>query len=96
MVQHCGIPVADHLPVRKCSKNLLKFAGTGIFGTNMSLQRNFKITETTRLQFRAEAFNIFNRANFIIPVGVLGAANFGKLLAAEDARQMQFALKLYF
>ncbi len=70
--------------------------GPGFFGTNMSLQRNFKITETARLQFRAEAFNIFNRANFIVPAGVLGAANFGKLLAAEDARQMQFALKLYF
>ncbi|MBK7597111.1 MAG: carboxypeptidase regulatory-like domain-containing protein [Acidobacteria bacterium] len=70
--------------------------GPGYFGTNMSLQRNFKITESACLQFRAEAFNIFNRANFIIPVGVLGAANFGKLLAAEDPRQMQFALKLYF
>ena len=70
--------------------------GPGYFSTNLSLQRNFKLAETARLQFRAEAFNLFNRANFINPVTILGAANFGRLLAAEDARQMQFALKLYF
>ncbi|MBS1807784.1 MAG: carboxypeptidase regulatory-like domain-containing protein [Acidobacteria bacterium] len=70
--------------------------GPGYFGTNLSLQRNFRITEATRLQFRAEAFNLFNRANFTTPAAILGAANFGRLLAAEDARQMQLALKLYF
>jgi hypothetical protein len=48
------------------------------------------------LQFRAEAFNLFNRANFTIPSTTLGAVNFGQLIAAEDARQLQFALKLYF
>jgi hypothetical protein len=70
--------------------------GPGHFSTNVSLQRNFKFTETMRLQFRAEGFNVFNRANFTTPVSILGAANFGRLVAAEDARQMQFALKLYF
>jgi hypothetical protein len=70
--------------------------GPGHFSTNMSVQRNFKFTETMRLQFRVEGFNVFNRANFTTPVSILGAANFGRLLAAEDARQMQFALKLYF
>jgi hypothetical protein len=70
--------------------------GPGHFSTNLSLQRNFKFTETMRLQFRAEAFNLFNRTNFTTPVSILGAANFGRLVAAEEARQMQFALKLYF
>ncbi|MBK8312499.1 MAG: TonB-dependent receptor [Acidobacteria bacterium] len=70
--------------------------GPGHFSTNVSLQRNFKFTETMRLQFRVEGFNVFNRTNFTTPVSVLGSANFGRLLAAEDARQMQFALKLYF
>ena len=63
---------------------------------NLSLQRNFKLTETSRLQFRAEAFNLLNRTNFTTPSTTLGAVNFGQLIAAEDARQMQFALKLYF
>ncbi|MCI0390175.1 MAG: TonB-dependent receptor [Acidobacteria bacterium] len=70
--------------------------GPAYFGTNLSLQRNFKLTETSRLQVRAEAFNLFNRTNFTIPSAILGAVNFGQLINAEDARQFQFALKLYF
>jgi hypothetical protein len=68
----------------------------GYFSTNLSLARDFKITETAKLQFRAEAFNLFNRANFSYPVSTLGAAGFGRINATEDARQMQFALRLYF
>ncbi|MFN0123410.1 MAG: TonB-dependent receptor domain-containing protein [Blastocatellia bacterium] len=68
----------------------------GYFSTNLSLARDFKITETARLQFRAEGFNLFNRANFSYPVSTLGAAGFGRINATEDARQMQFALRLYF
>jgi hypothetical protein len=70
--------------------------GPAYFGANLSLQRNFKLTESSRLQFRAEAFNLFNRTNFTTPSTTLGAVNFGQLIAAEDARQLQFALKLYF
>jgi hypothetical protein len=68
----------------------------GYFSTNLSLARDFKITETAKLQFRAEAFNLFNRANFSYPVSTLGAAGFGRINTTEDARQMQFALRLYF
>ncbi len=70
--------------------------GPGYFSTNLSVQRNFKITETTRFQFRAEAFNLFNRANFTTPVTVLGTATFGQLINTEDPRQFQFAAKFYF
>ncbi|MFN0120790.1 MAG: hypothetical protein ACKV2V_09840 [Blastocatellia bacterium] len=68
----------------------------GFFATNLSLSRDFRFTETMRLQFRAEGFNLFNRANFSDPVSTLGAAGFGRINATEDARQIQFALRLYF
>lgn len=77
-------------------RTLSNLRGPAYFGVNLSLQRNFKLTETSRLQFRAEAFNLFNRTNFRIPSTTLGAVNFGELINAEDARQLQFALKLYF
>jgi hypothetical protein len=45
---------------------------------------------------RAEAFNVFNRANFQMPGMILGAANFGIITGTEDPRQIQFAARIYF
>jgi hypothetical protein len=66
------------------------------FATNLSLQRDFHFTENARLQIRAEAFNVFNRANFQAPGTAFGAANFGVITGTEDPRQLQFAVRLYF
>ena len=40
---------------------------------DLSLRRQFNLTERLNLQLRADAFNIFNTANFANPSGVLGA-----------------------
>jgi len=66
------------------------------FVTNLSLARDFRFTEKTRLQIRAEAFNVFNRANFTLPGTTLGAANFGVITGTEDPRQFQVAARIYF
>jgi hypothetical protein len=63
---------------------------------DMSLMRNFTLTEAVRLQFRAESFNVANHPNFGIPVADLNSPNFGKILSAAPPRLMQFALKLMF
>lgn len=78
------------------ARTLSNLRGPGYFATNLSLQRSFNFTETARLQFRAEAFNVFNRANFSAPGTVLGATNFGVITGTEDPRQIQLAVKLYF
>ena len=61
-----------------------------------SLVRTFALTDRTRLQFRAEAFNVTNQVNLGLPVGDLNSANFGRILAAGPARLIQFGLKLTF
>ena len=67
--------------------------------------KKFKISERFNLQFRAEAFNIFNHSNFFYPNSVVFAGNSamytysdsaGQLTAAAPSRQIQFALKLLF
>lgn len=68
----------------------------GLFNMDVSIFKNFKFTEKRYLQFRAEAFNIENRANFAPPTSALNSGTFGKITAASDARVLQFALKLAF
>lgn len=77
-------------------RTFLNLRGPNYFTTNLSLLRDFKFSEKVKLQFRAEAFNAFNRANFSTPGTTLGAANFGVITSTEDPRQFQVAAKLYF
>lgn len=75
------------------------FSGPGINNFDMALLKDTKITEDVQLQFRAEAFNIFNHAQFINPSGNFdnpGAGNFGYVTSARDPRILQLALKLLF
>jgi len=63
---------------------------------DLSLFREFPFTETKRLEFRVDAFNAFNWQALNIPDSTIGDPNFGKVLGtAQTAREVQFALKLY-
>ena len=58
--------------------------------------KNFKVTESKQLQFRAELFDILNRTNFRLPDSDISSPTFNHILAAEAPRQVQFALKFMF
>jgi hypothetical protein len=63
---------------------------------NVSLGKSFDITEAFRIDFRAEAFNVFNRTVFSSPNSNLNSTSFGVISGQSNApRQMQFGLKLY-
>jgi hypothetical protein len=70
--------------------------GPSYVNADVSLVRDFPMTRGTRLQFRAEVFNVANHANFGLPVADLNSPNFGRILSAGPPRQIQFALKLIF
>jgi hypothetical protein len=73
------------------------YRGPGYGSVDTSLFKNFKLHEDIKLQFRWEAFNLFNRTNLFIPNAILNApTNFGRSTAAFAPRQMQFALRLVF
>jgi hypothetical protein len=63
---------------------------------DLSLGKQFAITEGKSLQFRAESFNLTNTTNFDVPVNGF-APNFGTIGNTRfSPRQIQFALKLLF
>jgi hypothetical protein len=70
--------------------------GPSLTNLDFSLVRNFDVTGTTRIQFRAEAFNVLNHPNLGLPVADLNNVNFGRILAAAAARQIQFGFKVIF
>lgn len=64
---------------------------------DLSLFRQFPITERFRLEFRFEMFNATNTPVWAIPVSSLEAPNFGAVThTANVPRQLQFGLKLYY
>lgn len=53
------------------------FRGPGYFNMNLSVARQFKLTERFGLQFRADAMSFTNTPHFNNPNATVGAANFG-------------------
>ena len=69
--------------------------GDGFHSVDLSLFKNFAITEQWKLQFRAEAVNSFNHVNYQGPVVNLDTTS-GAFIAAAPPRIIQFGLKLSF
>lgn len=74
--------------------------GPGTVRFDITMTKNIRFGETMRLQFRAEAFNVFNTTNFR---GISTAQNatavtaaFGTVTTVRDPRQLQFGAKFYF
>jgi hypothetical protein len=68
----------------------------GLATVDFGVVKNFAIRENHQLQFRAEAFNLFNRVNFGGPNSTLNSPNVGRITSAGDSRIMQMALRYTF
>ncbi len=70
--------------------------GPGINDFDMAFLKSTPLTEGTRMEFRAEFYNLFNHAQFLQPDGNITDSTFGQVLSVRDPRLIQFALKLIF
>ena len=70
--------------------------GPGFQNVNLALLKHLPVGPDARLQFRLEAFNLFNRVNYDLPDGFLGSPTFGRILSAGAPRRLQLGLKLLF
>ncbi|HZF39040.1 MAG TPA: TonB-dependent receptor, partial [Blastocatellia bacterium] len=96
-------PTDRSKPFGNAGRNIV--SGPSFFQTDLGLHKSFPVwKERTKLEFRMEAFNLFNHTNFTAPDSNVSnitldangnnTGSFGKITSAFPARQIQFALKL--
>jgi Carboxypeptidase regulatory-like domain len=72
------------------------FHGPGQQNWDLGIVKDLPFTETKKLEFRAEFFNIFNHTNFQQPEGDIINSSFGFVTSANDPRIGQLAVKFLF
>jgi Carboxypeptidase regulatory-like domain len=76
------------------------FYGPGIDNFDLTIQKNVRLVDARSLEFRAEAFNAFNHAQFYGPASVDGqvgdTTNFGHIVSAAAPRLVQLVAKFNF
>jgi hypothetical protein len=75
------------------------FSGPGTCNFDMALLKNVRLTESKSLQFRLEAFNVFNHAQFFGPQSIdgnIGSSTFGQVVSANPPRLLQLGAKFFF
>ena len=75
-------------------RNVLEAPGYAIL--DAALVKRFSWGEATSIEFRVEAFNVFNRPNFDAPRRLLNASDFGRSTTTSDPRILQLGVKLNF
>jgi hypothetical protein len=78
-----------------CSPQLSDLRSPHYSDVDLSLHKDFPITERFRLQFRSDFVNAFNHVQLNAPNMGLGST-MGQITSAQPPRNIQLALKLYY
>lgn len=67
------------------------------YQADLGLHKAFPLwSDSSNLDFRAEAFNVLNKVNYQQPNSTFGGSSFGQITQAYPARQLQLAAKIIF
>jgi hypothetical protein len=73
------------------------FRSSGVASLDLAISRKIQLTESQKINLRLEAFNIFNRTHFGVPIRILEAPSFGSSVNTSlDSRVLQFAITYSF
>ena len=76
-------------------RNILR--GSGVWNTDLMINRKFTITERINTDFRAEFYNLPNTAHFGgVANGNVTSGNFLRILSSSGERQIRFGLRVGF
>jgi hypothetical protein len=78
-----------------CAPSLGDLRMPHFFDADMSLHKDFQLTERFKLQFRSDFINAFNHVQYNAPNPSLGST-IGQITSAQPPRNIQLALKLYY
>jgi len=84
----------DPFTFGSAARNLIE--APGVVNFDFAVYKSFRLREGWRLQFRWEAFNLFNTPAFGVPNGQLGNPNFARIGGAGRPRNLQFGLKFLY
>jgi hypothetical protein len=90
------IPTDPSQPFGNAPRNDVR--GPGFWQLDLVASKNFRLPygNNTAIQFRLEAFNIFNHTNFRAPNTNRSSGGFGTITTTYDPRQLQLGFKLLF
>jgi hypothetical protein len=87
------LPTDPSKPFGNAGRNSVR--GLPFNSMDLGVHKNFVLpSETMRLQFRAEFFNVMNHTNFTAPNTDRNSTAFGTIRGTQPPRQVQLALKL--
>ena len=78
-----------------CAPQLGGLRGPRYTDIDLSVHKDFRMTERFRLQFRSDFINAFNHVQYNAPDMGLGST-MGQITSAQPPRNIQLALKLYY
>jgi hypothetical protein len=89
------IPTDPSQPFGNAERNSI--AGPAIWTVDFAAVKRVRLPwQSSNIELRLEAFNLFNRTNFMPPNGDRSSGAFGTITRTYDPRQLQLGLKLNF
>jgi hypothetical protein len=85
---------ANQFTIGSASRNPVR--GPSYHDVDLALMRRVGVGGQRDIEFRLEAFNLLNTANFGAPAAQFGPASFGTITTALDPRVLQAAVKIWF
>jgi hypothetical protein len=86
-----AVPTDPSQPFGNAKRNSVR--GPVFWQLDTALSKKFALGGPASFEFRLEAFNLLNRANFRAPNGNRSSGAFGTITSTYDARQLQLGFK---
>jgi hypothetical protein len=92
-----GFTLPQAFQLGTVARSAARLRGPLSFDDNVSVIKLFPIHEDLGLEFRMEAFNILNKADFGLPAATVGGGGFGNITSQYNLpRNVQLSMKVHF